>query len=285
MRYDSGRHEVVRFDFPSPEDWHIDDDGQVVRVNYPRDHKYPIVRERVRNLAWAVAAMVSEPGAEYSSMDGSRWRFNADKTWFETFEHGQWLHEGYCFSYTERDSTSWHRLPAEVEEGSRAWAEAQIKDGWIVRCPKCSPATYAIINGELSRSDDDDNSWGRHSKLCDCELHAAGWERVRRHAEVQPGGHEWLRSLPDGTEVETRPDAHFYYVKQGGSLRCVNSDGEPVYDRAYPIGEYANGGWRLRTKPAPVTVSLSASASTAFADIASLLRSAADKLAALEAKC
>jgi hypothetical protein len=105
-------------------------------------------------LAWACARMIEGPMVEYSAGPGtthdgtSRHRWHKGHSWFETFADGNWQHDGYCFTYSECNSLSWHPVAPEKKE-------------------------------------------------------------------PEPGGHDWLYSLPNGTEVERNGVP---YQKHGNKL-------------------------------------------------------------------
>ncbi len=181
-RFDSSKWEIVDFRKPKNGEHFVDRNGVIKVAEHDFvEGMFPIVRERVTDHAWALAAMVRNPMREYA-WASFRHRFNPDTPHgFEmAFRGGPW--EPAVWNPGDIKSTSWR--PCE---------------------PEAKP-------------------------------------------EPTPDGHDWLRSLPDGAEVQLDGLSH-YHVKRGGALY---PQGKPFSaDICNPIGTYPNSGWRLRQKPAP----------------------------------
>jgi hypothetical protein len=144
-RYDSKVHEVVEIrdaDDTEANELILCIDGLVrTKAEKEHDQKFSsrgsqvIVRrkpEPVRDLAWAVAEMVRNPGREYENgIDSYKARYN-EIGCFEFWGHApRWKSDNCVFSVNSRESTDWRPVPAAPAEGSAEWLTQQ-PDGTCV---------------------------------------------------------------------------------------------------------------------------------------------------------
>lgn len=126
MKYDPDIHEIVDVRHPKIGEQVIAMMGTLITVEGNSvgepscSGEWPIVRERVHDLAWAVAEMIRHPMVEYRGPELCH-RWNPGGL-FEYVFLGEWKPAEY-FAKDEIASTEWHRVDAEPqpepEPGSR----------------------------------------------------------------------------------------------------------------------------------------------------------------------